>query len=152
MDGITGEMLLNTYKAIPIYFWSLYKKCVANGTFPDYWKIARVIVLLKSPLKNKSNPKSYRGISLLPVFRKLFEYIMINRLDDLVANNEKQFGFRRNKSTIQSWRYVQNTVSNSTNKYVLGIAIEFIGAFDDLTWQCIIEHLIHSYFNNRKAI
>ena len=162
MDGITGEMLLNTYKAIPDYFWSLYKKCIENSKFPDCWKIARVIVLLKSPLKDKSNPKSYRGISLLPVFGKLFEYIMINRLEELVANNEKQFGFRRNKSTIHAWRHVQNTVSNSTKKYVLGIAIDFVGAFDNLTWQCIIEHLNvigckdiklwKSYFNSRKAI
>ena len=55
----------------------------------------------------KDNVSNYRPISILPVFSKVLERIMYNRvynnLDSKGLLYEKQFGFERNNSTEQSY-------------------------------------------------
>ncbi|KAM8701632.1 hypothetical protein ACLKA7_005239, partial [Drosophila subpalustris] len=71
MDGFTGEMCKSVWNSIPEYMKELYERCVSEGYFPNEWKNAKVIVLLKSPDRIRSNPRSFRGISLLPVLGKV---------------------------------------------------------------------------------
>ena len=72
-----------------------------QGIFPDLLKIAKVTPIFKSG--NQTDVSHYRRISVLPVFSKVLEKIICNRLYDyLITNNllyDKQFGFQRNKST-----------------------------------------------------
>lgn len=164
MDGITGEMLKSIWKVIPEYLEALYGQCVREGYFPREWKIARVIVLLKSLDKDRSNPRSYRGISLLPVFGKVLEKIMVQRLDERVGDNvcPWQFGFKKGRSAEDAWAHVKCTVASSTQKYVLGIFVDFKGAFDYLSWSSVEERLVEvgcqemamwrSYFSDRGAV
>ena len=47
--------------------------CLNSGIFPDDLKIAKVIPVYKGNDLDKDNVNSYRPISLLPAFSKLFE-------------------------------------------------------------------------------
>ncbi|KAL4143760.1 hypothetical protein QTP88_006047 [Uroleucon formosanum] len=58
---------------------SLFNFLLRVGHFPLSWKIATVI-LIKKPGKNKSNPDSYRPISLLTSLSKIFEKVIHTRL------------------------------------------------------------------------
>lgn len=58
-------------------------RCRRSPGMDAAWKTARVIVLLKSPDKVRSNPGSYRGISLLIVLSKVLDRIMVSRLERL---------------------------------------------------------------------
>jgi len=82
MDGITGGIVMEVWRAIPQHLTKLYSRCISEGYFPAEWKHPRVIPLLKGPDKDRSNPASYRGICLLLVFGKALEGIMVNRLKD----------------------------------------------------------------------
>ena len=55
--------------------------------------------------------------------------------------SQKQFGFTAGKSTQDAWLEVIRTVGNSSFKYILGIFIDFVGAFDNLTWAAILRKL-----------
>lgn len=56
---------------------------------------------------------------------------------------------------------MKDSVENSDKTYVLGLFVDFPGAFDNLTWSCVVEKLVEvgyeeldlwkSYFANRKA-
>ena len=74
---------------------------ITQGTFPDSMKIAKVIPLYKSGEKMKIN--NYRPISILPVFSKLLERIMYNRIISFIDKHDilypHQFGFRTKHST-----------------------------------------------------
>lgn len=164
MDGITGEMCKSIFKAVPEYLEALYGRCVHEGYFPREWKVARVIVLLKSLDKDRSNPRSYRGISLLPVFGKILERILVQRLHERVSDSvcRWQFGFKKGRSVEDAWAHVKSTVAESTQKYVLGIFVDFKGAFDYLRWASVVERLEgtgcleialwRSYFSDRRAV
>lgn len=163
IDGMTGEMCKSIWKAIPEYMESVYRKCLSEGYFPRAWKVARVVVLLKSPDRVRSNPRSYRGISLLPVLGKVLERIMVTRLKecDGACLSEYQFGFREGRSVDDAWLHVRRCISDSPGKYVLGIFVDFRGAFDYLLWGVVLDRLRSvgcrelslwsSYFSGRKA-
>lgn len=163
IDGMTGEMCKSIWKAIPEYLEAIFAECIGRGYFPDAWKIARVVVLLKSPDKVRSNPRSYRGISLLPVLGKVLERIMVTRLleDSNERTSEYQFGFREGRSVEDAWLHLRRCVRDSASKYVLGIFVDFKGAFDYLSWGGVLDRLRQvgcrelslweSYFSNRRA-
>lgn len=162
-DGITGAMVKAMWTAIPSHMLELYSHCVRDGHFPVEWKLAKTVVLLKSPDKDKSIPGSYRGICLLSAMGKVLEHIMIERLMEKLGGgfSQFQFGFQQRKSTEDALVYVQNCVESSTERYVLGIFVDFKGAFDNLEWLAIIRRLQDvgctemelwkHYFSGRRA-
>jgi potassium voltage-gated channel Eag-related subfamily H protein 8 len=79
----------------------IYNISINSGTFPEKFKIARV-----KPLYKKGDIYSiqnYRPISILPIFSKILEKLIYNRL--IISLNkhniitEVQNGFRKQKST-----------------------------------------------------
>ena len=162
-DGMTGEMCKSIWRAIPEHLFCLFECCMREGVFPADWKVARVVVLLKSPDRVRSNPQSYRGISLLPVLGKVLERILISRLETKVSHrmSSRQYGFRPGRNTEDAWNYVKHNVSMSDSRYVLGIFVDFKGAFDYLCWDVVLGKLNEcgcqemalwrSYFSGRRA-
>ena len=53
---------------------------------------------------------------------------------------DKQYGFTVGKSMQDAWLDVLNN-ENSIFKYVLSIFIDFVGAFDNITWSDILREL-----------
>ena len=137
--------------------------CLEDGVFPREWKAARVVVLLKSPEKLRSDPGSYRGICLLSALGKVLERIMIDRLMDTLGGrfSRWQFGFQTRRSCDDAWMHVKQTVAASDSKYVMGIFVDFKGAFDHLEWSSIMRRLQEvgcremaiwrNYFSGRTA-
>lgn len=164
LDGVNGEMMRGVWRAIPEYVGCLYNQCLNEGYFPDEWKKSDLVVLLKSPDKVRSDPSSYRPICLLPVMGKVLERVMVNRLGDRLAEEGEsgsQFGFKSGKSTEDAWMRVKEVVGESDGSYVLGIFVDFKGAFDNLVWGRVIEKLAEvgcgemglwrSYFRDRRV-
>ena len=74
---------------------------ITLASFPDEWKIARVIPLFKSGHRNM--PENYRPISILPAISKIMEQILYNQLYNYLTEygllSSAQFGFRKSHST-----------------------------------------------------
>jgi hypothetical protein len=88
-------------KLLKIPLTNIYNASLELGIFPDKLKIAEVI-----PVHKKGDARvvrNYRPIALLPVFSKLLEKLMYNRLIAFIEGNgvltEAQHGFRTRKST-----------------------------------------------------
>lgn len=162
-DGMTGEMCRNIWSAIPSYVECLFEECFRMEHFPEEYKVARVVVLRKASALDMSSPRSYRPISLLPALGKVLERIMVQRLEERLATSmsDRQYGFRKGRSTEDAWRYLCDVVGSSECKYVLGLFVDFKGAFDYLCWSAVLNKLREiecqeiglwrSYFSNRKA-
>ena len=82
----------------------IFKQSVKTGKFPDKWKIATIVPIFKGG--NKEDVSNYRPVSLLPITGKIFEkiihYQIVNFLNENNILSEKQNGFRKNKSTLES--------------------------------------------------
>ena len=68
---------------------------------------------------------------------------MIARLMDVLGGSFStwQFGFQTRKCTEDAWIHVKRCVNDADSQYVLGIFIDFKGAFDHLEWSAIIKRL-----------
>ena len=144
----------------------VFKVSIQQGIFPDSLKIANVTLIFKSG--DKGNVRSYRSISILPVFSKVLERIMYNRvynrLDSKGLLYEKQFGFQRNNSTEHVILQLTRDITGSfeKGKYTLGVFIGHSKALDTVDHQILIKKLQYygidgtalkwfkSYLSNRK--
>lgn len=163
VDGITAKMAKVCWRAMPDRVTAMFEACRVEGVFPTVWKTAHVVILLKSEGKIRSDPRSYRPISLLPVFAKTLERMMVRRLLMKVESqlSDNQFGFTRGRCTEDAFHAVQSAVAVSDRRYVLGVFVDFRGAFDNLGWNHILTKLRRvgcgeiplwrSYFSDRKA-
>ena len=92
---------------------AIFNSCLSLNIFPQVWKSAKVIPILK-PGKDPTLLFSYCPISLLRTFSKLFEKIIYRRLrnsvNDLQIILAERFGFRSGHSTTHQLIRLQNTI------------------------------------------
>ena len=77
-DSVSIRMIQLCGDSITLPLTLIFKFSLRNGTFPDTWKMANIILVHK---KQEINiVKIYRPISLLPIFAKVFERLLFNSL------------------------------------------------------------------------
>ena len=101
-DHITNKIIHYLLPTLHIIIQDLTNICVFHGYHPRAWKRAWALMIHK-PSKSRSDPGSYRSISLLCCLSKVFEAIMTKRLMSRAENTDQllteQSGFRKHHST-----------------------------------------------------
>lgn len=164
LDGKRAPVYQQLLAAIPDVIVALFNKCLEEGCFPRAWKEGHIVSFLKSPEKDPADVSSYRPITLLPILGKVFERVLVNRLNaTYTGRNPAQYGFTPGRSTIDAWFDAKHRVQRlgETSKYVVGIFVDFAGAFDHLNWGPILQKLgaigckeirvWESYFAERRS-
>lgn len=162
LDGKRGGVVRHLFAAAPGIILALLNKCLTEGCFPAAWKEGRLVVLLKGAGRDVSDPGSYRPITLLSVLGKTFERVLVGRLRAAMPpQSPTQFGFTAGRSTVDAWMSAKELVAGTGTRYVLGVFVDFVGAFDNITWSSILLKLREvgcrelatwrSYFRGRRS-
>jgi endonuclease/exonuclease/phosphatase family metal-dependent hydrolase len=103
-DNISNQVLRNLPNSTVRLLTSVFNACLDISYFPSSWKEAKIVPIHK-PKADNSSPKSYRPISLLSNIGKIFERLILSRLQEHEKANKifipQQFGFRSEHSTVQ---------------------------------------------------
>ena len=154
LDKFPNIAIKSALKARPDIFINLYNKCLKEGIFPIQWKKQKLVLIPKGQ-KPPNEASSYRPICLLNTLGKIFEKIISNRLINFIDSNNglsiNQFGFRRNKSTIDAVKYVVDIAKQviagkrwkrGSKKYYTIVSLDIKNAFNSAKWECIHEALL----------
>ena len=100
LDDMVCEEIKHFGEATLRWLLQMMNSILKTHTFPKLWRKSKVIAILK-PGKDSALPKSYRPISLLCHTYKLFERMILNRLNPLIETMiiDEQAGFSPGKST-----------------------------------------------------
>ena len=116
-----------------------------HGNFPENFKVAKI-----SPIYKKNDRKlcsSYRPISCLPFISKIFERCVSNRIVSFFNKfslfTNKQFGFRKGKSTQDAILNFTETVYDALNSknHNISILIDLKSAFDTVNLTILLQKL-----------
>lgn len=112
----------------------LFNNSISQGVFPSLMKTSKVIPVLKKG--NKRDVNNYRPISILPIFSKVFERLVYERVIDffnyhsIISTN--QFGFLKGKSTSDAINLLFTNVLSSIDSKEIACAVfcDLSKAFD----------------------
>ncbi|VVC37621.1 Reverse transcriptase domain [Cinara cedri] len=128
-DEISPYILKELSKKAIVHITHIYNAILRTEFVPEQWKRAEVIMLLK-PEKPPEQASSYRPISLLPCMSKLFEKLLLKRLNPIIEAKQlipdHQFGFRIKHSTISQVHRVTNVISKALEEknYCCGVFLD----------------------------
>jgi len=130
-DGIPMKLIKDLTEFLMPETLALMNQAASSG-MPQCWKSALVRPLHKKG--NKTEVSNYRPISNLDSISKLYEKLLLQKMDDLIPDIEgdHQHGFRSNRSTVTALIDLQETIASALDmkKEVATYSIDMSAAFD----------------------
>jgi hypothetical protein len=142
VDDIPENLVKQCIRLIKGPLSHIYNLSLNSGVFPDLWKTTKVKPLHKKGDKNDMH--NFRPISIIPVFAKLLERLMYNRMTSFLCENkilsQAQNGFKKGKSIDTA---VQSYIERIQEAHTIGIFIDVSKAYDILNINLLLEKLFH---------
>ena len=129
-DNLLPGMLKDCSNELPGLLCYLINLFMISGTIPNEWKLTKVIPIFK--YGDRTDPKNYCQISILPILLKILEQAVHSQLLDHLKKcnllTNCQYGYRKNRSTKLASALLQDDIQKSVDHS------ELVGAvFIDLT-------------------
>ena len=128
----------------------LYQECFCQFSVPKNIKKGIILPLFKGKGVKANNKDSYRGITLFPTLCKIYEMVLLNRLEKFAADrgyfSELQFGFREGLGCIAASFTILETINHMLERgsKVFSCFLDVRKAFDTV-W---IDGLLYKLFND----
>jgi hypothetical protein len=135
-NGFSNALFKKYKLALHEHLATLINAYLHDNLFPDCIKTAKVSPLFKTG--DKTLLKNYRPIAILPICSKIFEGVLLNRIEEHLSSNELlckyQFGYTKKSSCESAVLHVMNQIyQNLENKQVTAaLFIDLTKAFDCL--------------------
>ena len=154
--GIKAEFIKYGGDNLHRYIILWLNKMLTNGKVPATLKAGRVKLIYKRG--SSFDPLNYRPITLSSVLLKILTRILNTRLTNLLEDqnllSDKQYGFRKNKST-QDAIFIVTTAIEQAKKEKDNAAIAFVdlkAAYDKVTNKYKIPHKHNNQLKINKKI
>ena len=143
-DDISIRMIKICDKSLIKPLMLIFKKSIRSSYYPNIWKKSNVIPVHKKNDKRLVN--NYRPISLLPVFGKIFEKIIFNKIYNYLSTenllNPNQSGFRPSDSCMNQLLAITHEIFEAfgcnPSLEVKSVFLDISKAFDNVWHEGLI--------------
>lgn len=165
LDKIPPEAIKLVASKFPELILSTMNSVLMSQAFPEEWKLAKVILILKGG-KPPELANSYKPLCMLNTISKLMETLIRNRLTAELEKkggpHKHQYGFQRGKSAVQALEAMKEMVEECKQKWCMLITVDVKDSFNSALHSIIMKKLrernissyliniISSYLKNRK--
>ena len=160
-DEVPNEVVAEVATTFPDLVLGIFNACLEEGIFPDVWKRQQLVLIPKKT--NPDGPTSYRPLCMLDGFGKLLERLILQRLQmhtesDTTGLSERQYGFRRCRSTIDAVSHVVGIVRSSwtgsvkASGHVAMVTLDIRNAFNSARWDLILKALREDFRVSRTLL
>ena len=129
--------LLHRAELIAFPLCHIINRSLTKGVFPEKLKIVKVI-----PIPPTQDVDNFRPISLLSIFDKIIENVILRKLYHFLEHHEilfeNQFGFRKNNSTSNA--LMEITESIDSGNFGCGIFIDLKKAYDTVNHEILLKN------------
>lgn len=147
-DYVHNEVLKVFVKENPDALLGLLNLCWNTSTFPTRWKRARLVLLFKGGGRSLNDPGSFRPISLVDTVAKLYERLILYRMEAELSENGGlsiwQFGFTKGVGTMDEISRVLELAGENQGREKPAcamISLDVRNAFNTASWTAIDEAL-----------
>lgn len=144
-DEIPTNLIKTSIEEISEVISYIMNNSFKHGIFPKQLKLATIVPIYKKGDRGLFG--SYRPISILPSFSKLFEKAMSDRLVSFLTSfnmlSKNQHGYVKGRSVETAiLQFTENIIKSfEKNEILLGIFIDLSKAFDSLSHKKLLEKL-----------
>ena len=161
-DGVSLQLLRRCFAAVGPHLLRIVNASIITGKVPSLWKHAKVVPIFKSG--DRSQPASFRPISVLSVPAKITEKVISIQLTEYLSINRlmspTQYAYRPNRSTESAVVDLVSTIAThrDAGRVACLTSCDLSKAFDcvdrnllfiRLGWYGISSHWFLDYFSNR---
>jgi hypothetical protein len=121
-DSLTNEHIKYGGTNLVYHLSSLFSLMLQCEKVPAKMKTGITITLLKPGKKVKTDPDSYRGITLLPVIYKLFEKVTLHRMKtflktkNIIFPDPLQYAYQEHLSSLNATFGIQETINYNVER------------------------------------
>ena len=122
-SNLSMTVIKRIIKSVVRLFEHICNLSFKTGVVPDLMKIAKIIPLFKSG--DKQLFTNYRPVAILPQLSKILEKLFCKRLNAFIDKhnilNDRQYGFRANRSTSNALLELVEEIitANDNNRYTV---------------------------------
>ena len=154
-DGLNPSIIKNIKEYVNLPLAQIFNLSFSTWVFPTELKLANVAPVFKA--NNEMTFTNYRPVSVHPVFSKLVERLMYNRLVTYINENrllyKYQFGFQEGNATYLALILFVEKITEALDKgeSVIGVFLDLSKALDTVDHGILLAKL-HKYGMHDTAL
>ena len=155
-NGVAGGPDMTTYEHIKFggpVLWDilsiLFARMFSSGKVPSQFKVELILSLFKGKGLEAHNEDNYRGIAMFSVFCKVFEMILLRRLEQIAEEkgyiSHMQFGFNEGVGCLEASYVISESINRLLEKggKVFACCLDVRKAFDTVWIPGLLYKLKH---------
>ena len=144
MDGLNGECMKNADVILSVLLSFCFTCMLKHSYLPHAMLDSVIIPLVKNKCGDLSDKNNYRPIAISCIISKVFENIILHRIEDYLWTTDNQFGFKAHHSTdlcvYALTEFIEYFKSRSTSVYVT--FLDASKAFDKINHWLLFKKMI----------